>query len=68
MNVLVNGRTVDLDEGATVADLVERVAPQRSGRGLAVAINGEVVARAKWNDASLSPDDQVEVLTAIGGG
>jgi sulfur carrier protein len=68
MNVLVNGRTVDLDEGATVADLVERVAPQRTGRGVAVAINGEVVARTEWGEAALSPDDQVEVLTAIGGG
>jgi sulfur carrier protein len=68
VNVLVNGRSIDLDEGATVADLVERVAPQRSGRGLAVAINGEVVARTEWDEASLSPDDQVEVLTAIGGG
>ena len=68
MNVLVNGRSIDVDEGATVADLVEQVAPRRAGRGLAVAINGEVVARTKWNDASLSPDDQVEVLTAIGGG
>lgn len=68
MNVLVNGRSIDLDEGATVADLVERVAPHRAGRGLAVAINGEVVARTEWDEAPLSPDDQVEVLTAIGGG
>jgi sulfur carrier protein len=68
VNVLVNGRSIDLDEGATVADLVERVAPHRAGRGLAVAINGEVVARTEWDEAPLSPDDQVEVLTAIGGG
>lgn len=68
MNILVNGDPVDVPLGATVADLVESVVPQRSPRGVAVAVNGEVVSRSQWEDASLSEDDRVEVLAAIGGG
>jgi sulfur carrier protein len=68
VNILVNGDPVDVPLGATVADLVERVVPQRSPRGVAVAVNGEVVSRSQWEDASLSEDDRVEVLAAIGGG
>lgn len=68
MNILVNGDPVDVPSGATVADLVESVVPQRSPRGVAVAVNGEVVSRSQWEDASLSEDDRVEVLAAIGGG
>jgi sulfur carrier protein len=68
MKVLVNGEPVEIDDGDTVADLIARVAPERSGRGVAVAVNGTVVGRSEWADASLTDDDRVEVLTAIGGG
>jgi sulfur carrier protein len=68
VKILVNGDPVDVPSGATVADLIERVAPQRSPRGVAVAVNGEVVSRSEWEDSSLSEDDLVEVLAAIGGG
>jgi sulfur carrier protein len=40
----------------------------RGERGIAVALNGEVVARTKWNDVQLTEGDRVEVLGAIGGG
>lgn len=36
--------------------------------GIAVAVNGEVVPRARWRDASLAPGDAVEVVEAIQGG
>jgi thiamine biosynthesis protein ThiS len=31
-------------------------------------VNGEVVPRAGWEEASLTEGDRVEVLSAIGGG
>jgi sulfur carrier protein len=68
VKVLVNGEPVEIDDGDTVADLIARVAPERSGRGVAVAVNGTVVGRSDWPEASLTDDDRVEVLTAIGGG
>ena len=68
MNVTVNGDTVEVDEGCSVMDLVKRIEPQRWERGVAVALNGEVLPRTAWPATSLSASDRVEVLAAIGGG
>ena len=62
MRVTVNGVPRALPPGSTVARLV----PPR--RGVAVAVNGEVVPRSGWERASLRDGDRVEVLTAAQGG
>ena len=68
MTIELNGHA---HEGiATVADAVRTalgVADVASGRGTAVAVNGEVVPQAEW-DRPLSAGDTVEVLTATPGG
>jgi sulfur carrier protein len=66
MKLLVNGDRRDVAEGATVADLVSEMETPPSG--VAVAVNGEVVPRAGWEEALLTEGDRVEVLSAIGGG
>ncbi len=40
----------------------------RSPRGIAVALNGDVVPRARWEATRLSPGDRVEIVTAAAGG
>lgn len=66
ITVRVNDLARELPPGCTVAQLlVELAAP---ARGVAVAINGEVVRRAHWPDRQLSDGDQVDVLTAVQGG
>jgi sulfur carrier protein len=62
--VTVNGQPVAAS--GSVADLV--AAMGRSGRGIAVAVNGEVVPRSQWGQRQLGDDDRVEVLTAAQGG
>ncbi|WP_346538189.1 sulfur carrier protein ThiS [Micromonospora sp. DPT] len=66
MQLIVNGAGRDLPGGATVADLVRAVTEQR--RGLAVAVNGEVVPRTGWPATVLRDGDRVEVLSAAQGG
>ncbi len=68
MKLIVNGSSLDADDRATVASLVDRVAPGRAQRGTAVAVNGEVVPRTEWVATRLSDGDRIEVLHAIGGG
>ena len=68
MTVTVNGAPLRLGSGATVADLVAAVGRSGDGRGVAVALNGEVVARSQWPATPLNEGDRVEVLSAIGGG
>lgn len=64
--VTVNGERERLAAGASVADLVGRLAG--GGRGTAVARNGEVVPRSRWPATVLDQDDVVEILTASQGG
>jgi sulfur carrier protein len=68
VNLIVNGTTKELRDDATVAQLVAELAPGRRERGTAVAVNGEVVPKTKWDTARLSSGDRIEVLHAIGGG
>jgi sulfur carrier protein len=65
MRVVVNGVARDIDV-ISVAALVEQVTTAR--RGVAVAVNGEVVPRSAWPVARLRDGDRVEVLTAAQGG
>jgi sulfur carrier protein len=69
MRVILNGETRELAEGATVADLVERSGlPGERPRGIAVAVDAEVVPRSAWEETELSDGQEVELVTAIQGG
>ena len=37
-------------------------------KGVAVAVNDEVVSRSRWTTTRLAEDDRVEILTAKQGG
>jgi sulfur carrier protein len=68
MNVELNGHDVVVREGATVAELVEKTGAAPGARGLAVAIDGEVVPRSAWEETRVEEGQQVEVLEARQGG
>ena len=65
---VVNGAERELAEGTTVGALVVELGLPAGGRGVAVAVGGEVVPRAEWPSRELRADDRVEVLTAMQGG
>ncbi|MCZ7435376.1 sulfur carrier protein ThiS [Micromonospora sp. WMMC241] len=66
MELIVNGTGRTLPDGATVAEVVRAVTGQQ--RGVAVAVNGEVVPRGGWPASVLRDGDRVEVLSAAQGG
>ncbi|MCW3065427.1 MAG: thiamine biosynthesis protein ThiS [Solirubrobacterales bacterium] len=68
MKVLVNGEERRVDDGATVAALLDALELAPGRRGVAVAVDAEVVPRSGWGERRLSDGSQVEVLTAIQGG
>lgn len=65
VRVEVNGEPLDV-LGATVADLVQVLGC--GSRGVAVAVNSELVRRAEWPTTGLAAGDRVEVLHAVAGG
>lgn len=52
--------------GGTVAALLREM--ELPARGVAVAVNGEVVRRVDWPGHRLAEGDRVDVLTAAQGG
>ena len=68
MRLELNGEPVALPEGAAVTMAVEASGAAGDQRGLAVAIDGEVVPRSEWDRTRLREGQKVEVLGAIQGG
>jgi sulfur carrier protein len=68
MRVLLNGVSRDLREHASVAEAVRAAGGPPDGRGLAVAVDGQVVPRGEWPSFELAEDQRVEVLQAVQGG
>jgi thiazole synthase len=68
MKVELNGEVVALPEGASLIEAIEASGANREQRGVAVAIDGEVVPRSEWGRTSLREGQKVEVLAAIQGG
>ena len=68
MTVVVNGEARDLAPGTTVRALLEALAVPGGARGVAVAVDAEVVPRGEWETTTLDDGARVEVLRAIQGG
>ena len=66
IELVVNGEPRRFAPGSTVAVLVEEVGCGR--RGVAVAVNEEVIARSAWEVTELVAGDRVEILRAAQGG
>ena len=66
MIVTVNGERRELSAGATVASLVNELSTPP--RGVAVAIDGEVVPRSEWDTTSVADGARLEVVVAVQGG
>jgi sulfur carrier protein len=65
---VLNGERRELDDGATVRAAVTATGAPGEGRGVAVALDGEVVPRRSWDDVPLREGQRVEVVRAVQGG
>lgn len=68
MIIKLNGREVEVPDGATVADAARAAGIEPGRRGVAIALDGEVVPGGLLAETGLSPGQRVEVVEAIGGG
>jgi sulfur carrier protein len=67
-SVLLNGDRRELPDDATVESAVLATGAPADGRGVAVAVDGEVVPRGEWAETPVHEGQQVEVLHAVQGG
>ncbi len=68
MKVTLNGEEQDVGPGASVADAVAIAGVPDAPRGVAVAVEGEVVPRGEWADRILAEGEAIEVVHAVQGG
>jgi sulfur carrier protein len=66
--IVLNGQASELRAGDTLVCALARLGLELDARGVAVAVDGEVVPRRAWDSFELPRDARVEVLTAMQGG
>lgn len=66
MIVVVNGADVELPDGGTVGDLLDRLG--LAGRVVIVEHNGQPLPRGTAASAALADGDRLELVRAVAGG
>jgi sulfur carrier protein len=66
--VRLNGEERELPDGATVTGVLALLDVAPDARGVAVAVDREVVPRREWDATVLLAGAQIEILMAIQGG
>ena len=68
MIIELNGREIEIADGASVADAAVEAGVEPGRRGVAVAVDGEVVPGGRLVATALREGQRVEIVEAIGGG
>jgi sulfur carrier protein len=68
MRVTINSEKKDVEHVDTLEALLRLVGVSSETRGVAVALNGEVVPKSAWASARVQEGDAVEVIHAVQGG
>lgn len=64
--IVVNGTERDFDGGRSVRELLDAL--EVPDKGVAVAVDAEVVPRSAWETTTIPDGARVEVLVAVQGG
>ncbi|HXC45997.1 MAG TPA: sulfur carrier protein ThiS [Solirubrobacteraceae bacterium] len=66
--IYLNGTPHDDPDGQSLAAVLRLLDLELDARGVAVAVDGEVVPRADWSTFAIADGARVEVLRAMQGG
>ncbi len=67
IKIIVNGEVMHVDADTVVSELLQNLGISDS-KGVAIAINEEVVPKSQWSAKMFSPDDQMIIIKATAGG
>lgn len=67
--ISVNGESRQIEPNTSLTQVLRefKIDPS-SARGVAVAINDEIIRRHAWQDQTLAAGDRIEIVTARQGG
>jgi sulfur carrier protein len=66
--VSVNGDSMTVPEGSTISDVVARLLEGVEPKGIAVAVDRDVIPRSEWSTTPVRPGAPIEIVTAAAGG
>ena len=66
VTVLVNENPIEVEENATLSQLLQKV--NASVEGIAIAINDEIIAKNTWESQAIKNNDNVLIIKATQGG
>lgn len=66
IQITINGEARHIQQTLNLAQLLEEM--QLAGKRVAVERNGEIVPRSLYAAMALQPNDQLEIVVAVGGG
>ena len=66
IRITLNGEPREIPEGSTIAELLDEL--QINNRYCAVERNQEIIPREQHAEAVVDPNDEVEIVTLVGGG
>jgi sulfur carrier protein len=68
LTLSVNGEPTALPDGSSIADVVARITNEAEPKGIAVAVDREVIPRSEWRRTPVRHGTSIEVVTAAAGG
>ena len=66
MRITLNGTERDVEQGTTIAQLIDTITRDRSR--VAVERNRAIAPRPTWDESLVADGDEIEVVTLVGGG
>ncbi len=67
MKLTVNDKVIELQAGDSLRDLLQQLSLETK-KGIAVAVNAEVIAGEDWGKKKLNESDNIIVIKAAQGG
>lgn len=67
MKIIVNGEWKEIDDESRVSDLISQL-EIADHRGVAIAVDEEVVPKSAWSTTRLAEGKRIEVVRAVQGG
>ena len=66
MNIMINGENFFFDKSLTIDELLKK--NNISLQNIVIEINKEIITKSLWGKYKLNSGDEIEIITAVGGG
>ena len=66
MNIILNGEKFSIDKKTSIKDIL--IQNNIGEKNIVVEVNKEIISKTFWDQITFEESDQIEIITAVGGG